>query len=671
MNYTLFIDESGDFTSRQGEWVVAGLLFPDTLEQATKTLNTVFYGFADANGLTDERDFHATELRPYLSREEFHKLLATVLEKPFSSNRDCRLLAVVNTVKKKLSTAEMTYRLMLQDLLALADSSLTEEVTGIDLVIATRTINGILQTNVSDIQSSVLDNIRGAMEEGLAARGLVSSIDAQQIHVHQLNAKNHWGLRTADFLANLIFHRAEDEAAHIIARLEGAERLRTFESFGGYEQRRARIAERDGDNVSALQRWLLLEANSDAARSERKDALARLTRRIVTSPGTTAARHSVEVLIERIQRNTQHKDVHEGRYKAAMLLEQSLQESQPEGSLVGEALRFRVRNYCLLSANHMGDSVAGRRLIALQEFSLPVMSQAPEDFIKVMQFLLYRIETANNEMDFALSLQWAQEYFQLVEEFQSLLGLLPLGANRPETRPSDIWIKAATTLLRCKILAALPSDSAALEALVAEAGMLSELSDSPADRLRLLHYKIWALLKSGKNGVALELSGELNDQLPNGYNLYWMARTAVDWALTHPGQIHGSVERVLTLLRSQKPGGTKDALLHSLLCREEALLEALVGHDKKQGESLIKESYAKPQPRTITSALKLWLLQLAVLHGDHLHDRATHFPNYFEPTVSVCDQDTFWDRCRSVAEKARTDLPSERALIAARRITPL
>ena len=414
-----------------------------------------------------------------------------------------------------------------------------------------------------------------------------------------------------------------------------------------------------------------MEANSDAARSERKDALARLTQRIVTSPGTTTARHSVEVLIERIQRYTQHKDIHQGRYEAALLLEKSLRDNQPEGSVVGEALRFRVRNYCLLSANHLGDSTAGRRLIALQESSLPIMSQAPEDFIKVMQFLLYRIETVNNEMDFALSLEWAQEYHRVVEDFQSLLGLLPLATSHLQRKPADIWIKAATTLLRCKILAAAPSDSAKLEALSAEAGSISELSETQTDRSRLLHYKLWALLKTGRNDTALQLSEALNAQPPNGYNLYWMARAAVDWVLTHPGQSRNTVEQTLTQLRDQRPGAIKDALLSSLLCREEALLEALVGHDKKRAERLMKENQARQQPRDITSALKLWLLQLSVLHVDHLHDRATHFHHYFEPKASICDQVSFWERCYSLAEAARNDLPSERALIAARRITPL
>ena len=38
MNYTLYIDESGDFESQRGQWVLSGVLFADNYENCEKFL---------------------------------------------------------------------------------------------------------------------------------------------------------------------------------------------------------------------------------------------------------------------------------------------------------------------------------------------------------------------------------------------------------------------------------------------------------------------------------------------------------------------------------------------------------------------------------------------------------------------------------------------------------
>ena len=41
MKYTLFIDESGDFTSLKGEWVIGGTLFEGDYQTVSDKLNNI------------------------------------------------------------------------------------------------------------------------------------------------------------------------------------------------------------------------------------------------------------------------------------------------------------------------------------------------------------------------------------------------------------------------------------------------------------------------------------------------------------------------------------------------------------------------------------------------------------------------------------------------------
>ena len=69
-------------------------------------------------------------------------------------------LTTINYSKTSLSNREKTYRLMLADLLSLCETVLEENknIHKLDLVVATRTIDGILQTNISNIQEDIINS---------------------------------------------------------------------------------------------------------------------------------------------------------------------------------------------------------------------------------------------------------------------------------------------------------------------------------------------------------------------------------------------------------------------------------------------------------------------------------------------------------------------------------
>jgi len=63
MNYTLFIDESGDFENPKGEWIISGVLFSTDFKNCEKYLKSVLNSTPAQYGLDSIKRFHLTEFR--------------------------------------------------------------------------------------------------------------------------------------------------------------------------------------------------------------------------------------------------------------------------------------------------------------------------------------------------------------------------------------------------------------------------------------------------------------------------------------------------------------------------------------------------------------------------------------------------------------------------------
>ena len=82
MNYTLYIDESGDFSSARGQWIISGVLFCEKYENCENILKSKFFNTPNELNLTSIKDFHLTEFRKNYGNDEaismakkvFHKL---------------------------------------------------------------------------------------------------------------------------------------------------------------------------------------------------------------------------------------------------------------------------------------------------------------------------------------------------------------------------------------------------------------------------------------------------------------------------------------------------------------------------------------------------------------------------------------------------------------------
>lgn len=173
MYYTLFIDESGDFETKKGKWVISGLLVEGKFAEIDLEFRKIYSHIPKNLGFDSIKDFHLTEFRANLGHEKALDIAKHVLSNLEVLKQKYAMVSVVNFTKSKLSEREMTYRLMMTDLLALIETVIPDDTTidGLDLIVATRTIDGIRQTSVSDIKIDVLNNLKLSFEAGLAARG--------------------------------------------------------------------------------------------------------------------------------------------------------------------------------------------------------------------------------------------------------------------------------------------------------------------------------------------------------------------------------------------------------------------------------------------------------------------------------------------------------------------
>ncbi len=262
MKYTLYIDESGDFESKRGQWVLSGMLFSDTYENCEKFLTSKFSDTPKKLGLKSIKDFHLTEFRRDYGHIQAVDMAKQVLNKLNSLSFNYYCLAAINYTKSSLSDREKTYRLMLADLLSLCETVIPDDdvIESLDLVVASRTIDGQLQTSISNINQEIVNSLPIALEVDLATKGMVELI-GKHIKVKMDYANNSWGLVCADFLANLNYHNKKKVEKSYLNELAAQGKYSLFESFGGYEIRRANIAERDNDYVLALYRWIVSNVN--------------------------------------------------------------------------------------------------------------------------------------------------------------------------------------------------------------------------------------------------------------------------------------------------------------------------------------------------------------------------------------------------------------------------
>ncbi len=600
MTHTLFIDESGDFDIAT-RWIVSGVLCEGKPSTAEKRLKDALAPIPRRFGLSSLSQLHLTELRKGRGNQEAMQVAQAVFSAAAKTGTVTAMLVVENRRGRGLRESERTYRLMLLDLLALADTALPEGKGDqhLEVIVARRQKHGELMSTRDDLLADVVEQIEDAVEAGLAARGLLERLDARHVRIWQ--AADSAGLVLADFAANLAYNRHHLESGELFSMLERDGRLRLFEGFGGYVERRARIAERDGDLATALSRWCMLELEDDT-KDRRDTALMRIWKGIMTR-GSTGPMATLEATLERLWR--QHQDPASFPALALALgrLENTLQRA--EGS---PRLLYRLRNLMHLVANQIGDVATADRIVGNQCVMAESIAADPSLFHLILDTQLLRTVTEELRLDFDSATRLARSHCHLVDQYRAVWELLDGHVEGTGFTCSRLWTKAKMTLLRTLLL------SGGAKNLNEAAELLDEFplpNASGSDQARLDNYRMWADLRSGRLESAVSRAGTILERDSSIFATQFAARAAADVVVEGHRELFSEVRAMLRPLRerSAKCSGHPG----DLVWRDMGVLEWHLGSGKKAALECLERSLgiSRALPRSPANA---WIRHMTEVH---------------------------------------------------------
>ncbi|WP_429231946.1 hypothetical protein [Aeromonas veronii] len=623
MNYTLYIDESGDFESEKGQWLISGVLFSESYKVCENTLNTKFKTVPSELNLRSIKQFHLTEFRRDVGHEQAVEMAGTILKKLKNLPFDYHFLSAINYSKHTLSTREKTYRLMLSDLLALCDTVLKdgEIISNLDLVIATRTIDGELQTTVSHINQDIIGSLPLALEVDLTSKGMVELI-GKHLKVHMDYANNSWGLVCADFIANLNYHHHRKNESELLNGFAAIDRFTRFESFGNYEERRANIAKRNGDLITALYRWLIIYNKEQTALSEA--AVQSVLDELFNSTGTTGHLITIEAVIERLWRRFNTPDQY---HKVASILNQFSEHLTKYNAHHNirdfNNILFKLRNLILIVNNHLGETQHALQVSYLQNLLVNKLGSNPEFFPSILDFKIAEIEIYINSLDFEKALVLSQKFSDLIASYNDIWSLLLDNVEQSEFDASRSSIKSKMTFIRCATLCFKNGEKD--DNLLDFINKLESVISSKGDDSRLFNYKVMYLLKVKRHSEALNIYLERMkdvgvDKL-SIFDFFWFLRTANDALLNgvavNIDTLKSIVQHQVSFFNLNLDGHPVDLIL-----RELALFEFL-NSNKSKALKYIKRSIKASNLGE--SEIAIWLNEINRLHenffnGIHLDE---------------------------------------------------
>ena len=117
--FTLYLDESGDFTNKSRPWIIGGLLIGESFNEAEKVMDKVFKDFIRKYNFDSIEDFHLTEIRErYINdHARVNEFIEDFFDDLDSLNIPYCFLTTNNKTKVSAKEPERTYRLMVLDLL--------------------------------------------------------------------------------------------------------------------------------------------------------------------------------------------------------------------------------------------------------------------------------------------------------------------------------------------------------------------------------------------------------------------------------------------------------------------------------------------------------------------------------------------------------------------------
>ncbi len=630
MKYTLYIDESGDFETQRGQWVLSGVLFADTYENCEKLLINKLSSVPKQLGRESIKDFHLTEFRQMHGHKLAVSMAEVFLDKLNTLPFDHHFLATINYTKSSLSEREKTYRLMVSDLLSLCETVIPENdiIDHLDLVIATRTIDGVRQTWESDVDKDILQSLPKALEVDLATKGMVELIDSH-IQVKLQQANKSWGLVCADFIANLTYNNRNQNEKELFDELRKQNKYSLFESFGGYEVRRANIAERDQDYVLSLYRWLVLSLKKKE-REHSHEAIQRLFKKVFVRRGTSGHRTAFEALLERLWRNYNSPHLYQQLSSILSFLEDELEIFFSESQNMQNAIIFRIRNFTMMLENHIGDAERLNILVDKQNSNIEQLASNPEYFNMILDFKTHEIEAKINNLEVKEAYILSQKYTEMIKNYKECWKLLTEQDELSLFDSSRANIKSEMILIRSRVLVSGIEHHRLDNNIEDKVNDISKLISHPLDISRLSNYKIMYLLRQRKQEkafkFALSLFPSIETELLNSFDLLWFMRTLNDSILANKITKYKKYIPIVDFQFSQLDVDDKGHPI-DLLWRELALFEFVAKNDKKTALRNIKNS--KSAFTLGDSSIARWLKIVVNIHDDYFLDKLKDEKVYF------------------------------------------
>lgn len=516
---TLYIDESGDFETERGEWIVGGVLVRGNPKQSDSTLRRVMKGALSSFGVREPAQLHLTDIieRDGVGRanEVATRALSKVVQEP---GLGAELLAVRNGQRRSMQSSERTYRLMLMDLVALSEGVLRgiDDLDRLHLVIASRTIRGERMTTGQDVVRLSEATLQELFENGLASRALVDVVDGEGLKVSLDSAYRRWGLALADVLCNRIFNSRHADAADVLRDAVIRPRLRIFESLGGFEVRRAIVAERDGQQAAALFRWLLVDEPEH--RELRKTAIRRILSQVAESDRVRGPLALLESTLDRL-----HSYARDESPRSIIAALESLDRLAEEVGLDCR-LRYRIASFALLHATSAGHRDFARRCEDVLDRLEPEVASDPEYLGVLFDAGANRIERYVQELEFERARESAARYRQQVAKWGECWSLFR-DSSEEAFYSSRAWIRATMVWARSEFL--VPEHAAAALEVLADL----DLSDSPdSDRVRRVSYLVAGNLARGaiEEGVEAAEGFSRESRFQSLWAAFWSLRAAND-----------------------------------------------------------------------------------------------------------------------------------------------
>lgn len=459
-HYALFIDESGSFGAedRRESWIVGGLLTSMKFKDFETTLKEIVKPIQEKFNLTKINQFHATEIRSHFGNKGHDKVREVFCDliEELNSLKETRsyFITTINHTKISSNNAERNYRLMLLDLIIQSEKLIEQngdEITGFDLVIASRTIDRELQTDYQHIDDEIVKSLASAIESDLVAFGRLYLL-GEKLKIYIESAKYNWGLIYADFLCNMTYNAHFIENKTILDNLKETGKLVSYQTFASPELRRILSHEANQNYSSAIFDCLrLLERKNNT--EEVTNILHRILKTALIDSGTTGVKVNLDAILEKIWRDKTYFNNYEKRAKIFIKLSNhlsSLAETYQFKNL--NEFQFQLKNLILLCYNHTANTIEAEKLVIEQEELIPSLIIDPSNYSMILDYYGRLIEIYVNSLKFDDAESRAISYKNMIDQYFEFWQLINSDINQEKSSSSSIFIRANSALIRLQVI---------------------------------------------------------------------------------------------------------------------------------------------------------------------------------------------------------------------------